>query len=78
MASPFFFGGMMIQHPEEVLIRSAELHGQLSEPDHEVGDLQDIVRLMAGRLTLEELNEVLKEHQLNQGEFVDAALLEVA
>jgi hypothetical protein len=36
----------------ENLITAAELHGQESEPDHEVGDLQDVLRtcwrLMSG------------------------------
>lgn len=66
----------MVQKPEEVLIRSAQLHGEMSEPDHEVGDLQDIIRIMAGKLTLEQLNEVLEEHQLEQEEFVSLALEE--
>lgn len=33
------------------ILDSAEAHGQLDDPDHEVGDLQDALRLAWERLT---------------------------
>lgn len=35
----------------EILIDGAQQHGEDSEPDHEVGDLQDFLRAMWGMLT---------------------------
>jgi len=58
------------------LLLSAQHHGDLSEPDHEVGDLQDIVRLMAAHLTEDQMRQVFEEHRKNQTEFVDSALME--
>jgi hypothetical protein len=37
-----------------VLVRGAEQHGEDSEPDHEVGDLQELLILMWGLLTPEQ------------------------
>ena len=61
-----------------VLLLSAEHHGNVSEPDHEVGDLQDIVRLMAAHLTEDQVRQVFAAHRENQTEFVDAALQQEA
>ncbi len=38
----------------EDVIAAAERHGQDSEPDHEVGDLQDCLRAAAGLFTEEQ------------------------
>ena len=43
------------------LLRSAEAHGIESEPDHEVGDLQDILRAAFGKLTDEQADAVATE-----------------
>lgn len=40
--------------PLEVLIEAAKQHGEDSEPDHEVGDLQDFLRAMWELLTPEQ------------------------
>lgn len=61
-----------------VLLLSAQHHGNISEPDHEVGDLQDIVRLMAGHLTEDQMKQVFEAHRTAQPEFVEDVLAGVA
>jgi hypothetical protein len=36
----------VVNEPVELVLISAQTHGEESEPDHEVGDLQDALRLM--------------------------------
>lgn len=47
-----------------VLFRAAEQHGQDSEPDHEVGDLQDIIVCLYERLSLEQRKEVAEDPRI--------------
>lgn len=46
-----------------VLLDAAENHGKESEPDHEVGDLQDILRVCWAKLTVAQQREVMSEMQ---------------
>jgi hypothetical protein len=49
------------EHPElEYLFAAAHLHGQEVEPDHEVGDLQALVRTCWDVLTPEQRERVVK------------------
>lgn len=45
------------------LLSAARAHGDESEPAHEVGDLQEILRSSWKRLTPEQRQEVYAEHQ---------------
>jgi hypothetical protein len=45
------------------LLDAAEAHGAQSEPDHEVGDLQDILRTCWRRLNSRSQQEVYKVHK---------------
>jgi hypothetical protein len=47
----------------EALIQSAKQHGLDSEPDHEVGDLQQLVRLAWGIMTDLQRDDLLVEAQ---------------
>lgn len=50
--------------PEKLLediLQAAKQHGEESEPDHEVGDLQDALRLAWAKLPIEAQREVHKE-----------------
>jgi hypothetical protein len=50
------------QHPAtgvERLIDAARAHGELSEPDHEVGDLQEILRVCWQQLNVFQQTAVL-------------------
>jgi hypothetical protein len=47
----------------EALIQSAKQHGLDSEPDHEVGDLQQLVRLAWGIMTDLQRGDLLVEAQ---------------
>jgi hypothetical protein len=47
----------------EVLLDAAERHGEQSEPEHEAGDLQAIVRSCWALLTPEQRAQVLAEHE---------------
>lgn len=47
------------------IIKSAENHGQNSEPDHEIGDLQDALSTCMELLTEKQLAEFIEEHQEN-------------
>ena len=49
--------------PLERLIDAARRHGELSEPDHEIGDLQAILRACWQRLTPAQAREIFDEHQ---------------
>lgn len=49
------------KEPVELLIEAAEQHGQDSEPDHEVGDLQTYLRAAWKVLTPEQKLEVLQD-----------------
>ena len=49
------------KEPVEILIEAAEQHGQDSEPDHEVGDLQTYLRAAWKVLTPEQKLEVLQD-----------------
>lgn len=46
----------------EELIRAAQEHGAQSEPDHEVGDLQDILRSCWRAMTVEQRRAVFREY----------------
>ena len=46
----------------DALLIAANKHGMESDPDHEVGDLQDILRSCWKRLTSEQKKEVYREH----------------
>jgi hypothetical protein len=65
----------------ERLLDAATHHGRDSEPDHEVGDLQDYLRAMWGLLTLDQrqaflqLKEVRETLETGLGEDASAALL---
>jgi len=48
----------------EVLIACAKEHGELSEPDHEVGDLQDILRVAWALMSDEQRVEALKHEDV--------------
>jgi len=50
------------------ILDAAARHGRESDPDHEVGDLQDVLRVCFGRLTGPQLEYVLDEarEQLDQ------------
>lgn len=45
------------------LLAAAEAHGAESEPDHEVGDLQQVLYSCWKRLTPEQQLEVFDEHK---------------
>ena len=47
----------------ELLIEAAREHGEESDPDHEVGDLQDLVRLCWAELSPEARAKIIEEHQ---------------
>jgi hypothetical protein len=47
----------------EELMAAARAHGEGSEPDHEVGDLQGVLRSCWKRLTAEQQREVYAEHE---------------
>ncbi|HVV87823.1 MAG TPA: hypothetical protein VHE35_32510 [Kofleriaceae bacterium] len=49
------------EDPVEIAIEDAARHGRESEPDHEVGDLQYLVRLLAGRLTTTQLEDAMRD-----------------
>lgn len=53
--------GFIPDEIEEKLIEAAKQHGLNSEPDHEVGDLQKIIRECFGVMTNQQMNEVLEE-----------------
>ena len=42
------------------LLKGAEAHGRDSEPDHEVGDLQDILRTCFGYMTGQQIMDVYR------------------
>ena len=46
----------------ERILSAAEVHGRDSEADHEVGDLQDALRLCWARLKQHDQAAVLKEY----------------
>ena len=46
-----FGEGADARDPIERLIASAQRHGDMGDPDHEVGDLQDLLRPMWDLLT---------------------------
>jgi hypothetical protein len=46
----------------EVVLEAAKLHGEDSDPDHEVGDLQDFARLCWKRLTPDQKREAFEEY----------------
>lgn len=47
----------------QLLIDAAEAHGQDSEPDHEVGDLQDVVRSCFEEMSPEQARRVFYKHE---------------
>jgi hypothetical protein len=47
----------------EKLLAGAAAHAEASDPDHEVGDLQDILRSCWKRLTAEQQREVYDENE---------------
>lgn len=47
----------------ETLILAAEEHGKQSEPDHEVGDLQDMLRTCWAFLSIAAKRKVLDNHR---------------
>lgn len=47
----------------ERLINAAKNHGMDSEPDHEVGDLQDILRTCFEVMSIEQRKQVFETHQ---------------
>lgn len=51
----------------QVLIRAAENHGMESEPDHEVGDLQDLLSMTWPLLTKKQQNEIAITALVNMG-----------
>lgn len=46
----------------ETLLAAAKVHGEQSEPDHEVGDLQGVIASCWERLTSVQQREVYEEH----------------
>ena len=44
------------------IMSAADRHGEQSEPEHEVGDLQDAIRLMWGKLTYEQKRAVHNDY----------------
>lgn len=52
---------MNAQEMLDALIAAAAKHGEESDPDHEVGDLQDILRACWERLTPRQRREVWGE-----------------
>ena len=65
----------------EALIEAAKTHGEYSEPDHEVGDLQDYLRAAFSLLTPEQVGQLVHLESVHQtyygtdGEELDAASL---
>lgn len=52
-----------MKNPElEALFLAARTHGQCSEPDHEVGDLQDVLRTCWLKMSTDQRAAVYKEH----------------
>jgi hypothetical protein len=47
----------------EKLLEAAAAHGKRSEPDHEVGDLQDILRSCWQLLTSEQQRKAYEKHE---------------
>jgi hypothetical protein len=45
----------------ERIVRAARIHGQESDPEHEVGDLQDALRLAFKYLPEDQQEQVLEE-----------------
>jgi hypothetical protein len=48
--------------PLDQLLAAAAAHGRISEPDHEVGDLQDFLRSCWRRLPADSQRAVYEEH----------------
>lgn len=57
----------------EDLIAAAGAHGQLSEPDHEVGDLQDALRMCWSIMTPEQRTRVTQLANSTMNEWLEAA-----
>lgn len=51
----------------ELIIRACEMHGSISEPDHEVGDLQDALRVAFNHMTPEQQAAVVTELEEDEG-----------
>jgi hypothetical protein len=51
----------MMDNDVERLIDSAAQHGRDSEPDHEVGDLQDFLRLAWSLMTDEQCSRLMAQ-----------------
>ena len=47
----------------EKLFAAAKAHGEESEPDHEVGDLQGVLFSCWERLTAKQRREIYEEHE---------------
>lgn len=59
----------------ELIIKACALHGSIGEPDHEVGDLQDALRVAFHNMTPIQQAKVLKEVEEDEGmvDFIAAA-----
>lgn len=50
----------------ELILEAARLHGENSESEHEVGDLQDAIRLIWGILSVEQKRKVMNDRALQE------------
>ena len=56
----------------ERIFAAAKAHGEASEPDHEVGDLQAVLVSCWARMTQEQRREVWAEHLENVTAWLEA------
>jgi hypothetical protein len=59
----------------EFLIEAAKQHGEDSEPDHEVGDLQEFLRVAYELMTTEQQNGFMRNYVVKQ--VLESALWEL-
>lgn len=60
-----------LNDPLERLLEGARQHGLQSEPDHEIGDLQDVLRFCWTLLTPEQRQQVVAEFKERVDEWIE-------
>lgn len=55
----------------EKIINAAQRHGEESEPDHEVGDLQDALRISIEQMFPDQVERLEKEWKEDHEEWVE-------
>ena len=62
--------GPEVDDPVDVLLEAARAHGEQSEADHEVGDLQDLVRACWARLSPADRLVVYRDQMVAIGDWL--------